>query len=95
MNGLRQFFVDKFDVRIYPTRKEMGMACAAEAGNVLRLLLAEKEDVNIIFASAPSQLEMLEGLLSKRGLRGIALTLFTWMSMLVCRRMPPRVSVTT
>lgn len=68
MEGLRQFFVDKFDVRIYPTREEMGMACAAEAGKILRQLLAENESVSIIFASAPSQLEMLEGLLIQEGI---------------------------
>jgi glucosamine-6-phosphate deaminase len=68
MDSLRQFFVDKFDVRVYPTRKEMGTACAAEAGKVLRQLLAEKESVNIIFASAPSQLEVLEGLLIQEGI---------------------------
>jgi glucosamine-6-phosphate deaminase len=68
MEGIRQFFVDKFDVRVYPTRKEMGTACAVEAGNVIRQLLAEKEDVNIIFASAPSQLEVLEGLLNEKGI---------------------------
>jgi glucosamine-6-phosphate deaminase len=68
MEGIRQFFVDKFDVRVYPTRKEMGTACAAEAGKTLRHLLAEKKEVNIIFASAPSQLEVLEGLLSDGGI---------------------------
>ncbi len=68
MEGIRQFFVDKFDVRVYPTRKEMGTACAVEAGNVIRQLLAEKGDVNIIFASAPSQLEVLEGLLTEGGI---------------------------
>jgi glucosamine-6-phosphate deaminase len=68
MEGLRHFFVDKLEVRIYPTREEMGMACAVVAGRILRRLLAEKESVSIIFASAPSQLEMLEGLLIQEGI---------------------------
>jgi glucosamine-6-phosphate deaminase len=68
MEGKNQFFVDKLEVRIYPTREEMGKGCAAEAGKILRQLLAEKESVNIIFASAPSQLEVLEGLLLQKGI---------------------------
>jgi glucosamine-6-phosphate deaminase len=68
MEGLRQFFVDKLDVRIYPTRVEMGLACAVEAGNILRQLLAEQESVSTIFASAPSQLEMLAGLQEQEGI---------------------------
>ena len=68
MEGIRQFFVDKLDVRIYPTREEMGLACAVEAGNILRQLLAEQETVSTIFASAPSQLEMLAGLRVQEGI---------------------------
>jgi glucosamine-6-phosphate deaminase len=68
MENMTQFFVDKLDVRVYPTRAEMGKACAEEAGGVLRQLFAVKETVNIIFASAPSQLEVLESLLHMEGI---------------------------
>ncbi|MCJ7623404.1 MAG: glucosamine-6-phosphate deaminase [Anaerolineaceae bacterium] len=68
MEGIRHFFVDKLDVRIYPTREEMGTACAIDAGNVLKQMLKEQNTASIIFASAPSQLEMLAGLLVQEGI---------------------------
>ena len=68
MDGITQFFVNQLNVRIYPTRNHMGKACALESGQRLRQLLAEKEEVNIIFASAPSQLEALDGLRDEQGI---------------------------
>ena len=68
MEKMKQFFVDKLDVRVFPTREEMGLACAAEACEKIRGLLAEKESVSIIFASAPSQLEVLAGMLAQKEL---------------------------
>jgi glucosamine-6-phosphate deaminase len=62
MEIMTQFYVDQLNVRIYPTRDQMGKGCGAEAGSCLRRLLAEKEEVNIIFASAPSQLDALAAL---------------------------------
>jgi len=68
LEGTRQFFVDNLDVRVYPTRDLMGKACAMEAGEKIRQRLAEKETVNIIFASAPSQLEALDALRAEEGI---------------------------
>ena len=48
MESMEKFFVDKLDVRVLTTRDQMGEACAMEAGNKLRQLLAEKDIVNII-----------------------------------------------
>ena len=48
-------------VKIFDTRGEMGKVAAQEAGECLRALLAHKDEVNCIFASAPSQNELLDG----------------------------------
>jgi glucosamine-6-phosphate deaminase len=41
------------DVKIFPDREEMGKAAAGNASVCLRALLAEKDEVNCIFAAAP------------------------------------------
>lgn len=64
----KQFVIDKLNVSIFPTRELMGKACAKEAGEIICRLLLEKECVNLIFASAPSQLDMLNALMSEDGI---------------------------
>jgi glucosamine-6-phosphate deaminase len=54
---------DKLTIQIYETRKELGEAAAAMASAKINELLAEKDEVNIIFAAAPSQNEFLAALL--------------------------------
>jgi glucosamine-6-phosphate deaminase len=68
MEYMKQFFVDSLDVRILPTREQMGKACAVEAGKTIRRLLGEKESISIIFASSPSQVEMLNALIIENGI---------------------------
>lgn len=43
----------------FSTREEMGRAAAADAIDALAQMLADKAEVNIVFAAAPSQNEML------------------------------------
>lgn len=55
-------FEDKKDMMKYyvgETREDMGRLAATIAGNKIKQLLKEKDDVRIIFASAPSQDEVL------------------------------------
>lgn len=59
---LKQIKKDKLSVEIHVSRREMGEAAAAAAAACLRALLAEQEEVNVIFAAAPSQNETLEAL---------------------------------
>ncbi|RPE07973.1 glucosamine-6-phosphate deaminase [Chitinophaga lutea] len=54
--------VDNLQVHLYETRQQMGEAAAAMAADRIRLLLQEKETLNIVFAAAPSQQEFLEAL---------------------------------
>ena len=51
-------------VEIYDTRVAMGDAAGAAAAAHLRALLAEKDEVNVIFAAAPSQNEMVAALIA-------------------------------
>ncbi len=59
MVPIRSFNADRLQVNVYPTREEMGMAAAKDAAAQIQQLLNAKQFVNIIFAAAPSQNEML------------------------------------
>ena len=54
--------VDKLEVRIFETRAEMGNAAAADIQRKFCELLREKPYINVIFAAAPSQNEVLAAL---------------------------------
>ena len=58
-----KFKVDRLDVNIYPSNREMGQAAAKAIGDDLCTLLAQKKEVNVMFAAAPSQNTTLEALL--------------------------------
>ncbi len=53
---------DELEVTIYDSREEMGRSSAKEAIDYLCKLLETKEEVNCVFAAAPSQNEFLEAL---------------------------------
>ena len=57
---------DLLTVKIYETRKEMGCAAAAEIKERILALLETKESINMIFAAAPSQNEVLAALANDR-----------------------------
>ena len=52
-------------VKIYDTRDNMGIAAADDIATAIKELLAEKEEINMIFAAAPSQNDMLLHLCEK------------------------------
>ena len=54
--------VDNLTVKKYTTRKEMGAAAARDIRNAIRTLLEKKAEINVIFAAAPSQNEVLRAL---------------------------------
>ena len=56
------FQKDKLRVQIYPTRREMGSAAAKDVAETINILLKQQQEVNMIFAAAPSQNEFLEEL---------------------------------
>jgi len=56
---------DRLTTQVHDSRNAMGAAAAAHAAHVIRELLKTKEVVNVIFAAAPSQNEMLANLLKE------------------------------
>ena len=50
---------DLLEVKIYDTRDELGKSSAADAGEKIRMLLKQKETINMVFGAAPSQNEFL------------------------------------
>lgn len=58
------FKKENLEVKIFPTREEMGEDAANDVLNALRKLLKEKEEVNMIFAAAPSQSDMMKALMA-------------------------------
>lgn len=62
---MRQISKEKLDVQIYAGRPELGNAAADTFSEKVSELLKDKEYINIIFASAPSQNEFLAELLKR------------------------------
>ena len=56
---------DKLLCKIFSTRDKMGAAAADEIYSAITALLEKKESINMIFAAAPSQNEVLENLCKK------------------------------
>ena len=61
---MKSFNKDLLKVKVYESRKAMGAGAAADIRAKLISLLAAKDEVNVIFAAAPSQNETLEALCS-------------------------------
>ncbi len=61
---MKEFKKDKLTVKALPTREEMGKVAAADIHDCILSLLAEKESINMIFAAAPSQNDVLQSLIA-------------------------------
>ena len=59
---MKQLKVDNLDVKIFETRTEMGAVAAADIKAKFCELLANKAEINVIFAAAPSQNDVLKSL---------------------------------
>lgn len=59
MAEIRTIRKDELVVRVFDSRTCMGAAAAGHAAEMIRIVAAQKEEVNIIFAAAPSQNEFL------------------------------------
>ncbi len=59
---VKHFFKDKLEIKVFKTRGELGYAVASEAALHIRMLLKTKNEINVVFASAPSQNEFLSSL---------------------------------
>ena len=61
----KKFIVDELKVFCYPTRAEMGEAGAKYAAALIRKVIEEKGEANLIFASSPSQMDVLTSILNE------------------------------
>ncbi len=68
MSLCKRTTADNLKVDIYETRADMGKAAGLAAADHLRRLLSEKDEVNVIFAAAPSQNEMIAALIAEDGI---------------------------
>ena len=59
---MKEFKKDKLTVKVMATRAEMGRVAAEDIRERILALLAEKDEINMIFAAAPSQNEVLKSL---------------------------------
>lgn len=60
------FQKDCLQVYVFPDRCAMGVFAAADAARSIRKLLSKKQELNMVFAAAPSQNEFLEALCSEK-----------------------------
>ena len=63
---MKELTCDILKVKIFDTRTDMGKCAAAETAVLMRSLLARKEEVNMVFAAAPSQDEFLAALIAEK-----------------------------
>lgn len=59
---MREFKADKLTVKIMPNRTEMGEVAASDIVTAIKEALSKKEEINMIFAAAPSQNDVLKAL---------------------------------
>ena len=57
---MKKFMADKLDVRVFENRDLMGRAAAEDISACIKNLLQTKEQINMIFAAAPSQNDVLK-----------------------------------
>ncbi|MBR4895747.1 MAG: glucosamine-6-phosphate deaminase [Clostridia bacterium] len=65
---MKAFVKDRLTVRILKSREEMGKNAARDIAAEMRRLLAERDEINMIFAAAPSQNETLAALAIEEGI---------------------------
>lgn len=68
MSILKEFQTDSLHTKIFDTRKNMGNAAGKDIAKTIRTLLSKKDEINMIFAAAPSQNETLEALINEDGI---------------------------
>ena len=61
---MKEFTKDLLKVKVMPTRKEMGEVAAKDIHDWIIALLGERDEINMIFAAAPSQNDVLKSLIA-------------------------------
>jgi glucosamine-6-phosphate deaminase len=65
---IKELKVDNLKVEVFGDRVEMGRAAASDAVACIRELLSRKDEINMVFAAAPSQNEFLAALAAEPGI---------------------------
>lgn len=65
---IREFTKENLRIKVFASRQQMGEDGAEKAAERIRKLLDEKQTVNILFAAAPSQNELLDNLALQPGI---------------------------
>ncbi len=68
MSILEEFQTEFLHTKIFDTRENMGNAAGKDIAKTIRTLLDTKDEINMIFAAAPSQNETLETLIKEDGI---------------------------
>ena len=63
---MKSYRVDKLQVEIYENRTLMGEAAAQDIKDKIAELLSQKQTINMIFAAAPSQNDVLKALVEDK-----------------------------
>ena len=67
-NEMKTFKKEKLTVKVFPTREVMGIDAAKDVASAINELLQKKEEINMIFAAAPSQQEFMQHLISDKSI---------------------------
>ncbi len=65
---MKTLLKDNLKIEIFESRDAMGQKAGSDAAECIKKLLSEKEEVNVIFAAAPSQNETLAALIKAEGI---------------------------
>ena len=76
MQAIKKYKVDRLNANVYGSRTDLGVAAASAVGHKIREMLNSKNELRIIFAAAPSQVELLENLSNHIDLDWAAITAF-------------------
>ncbi|HHY25021.1 MAG TPA: glucosamine-6-phosphate deaminase [Clostridiaceae bacterium] len=68
MSKIKEIKADNLTVKMFDSRQAMGENAAKEAASKIKELLAQKPEINMIFAAAPSQNEFLDSLIGDKGI---------------------------
>ena len=62
------FTKEMLAVKIFPDREEMGKEAAKDVSKTIQELLSKKEEINMIFAAAPSQSDFMKELINDKSI---------------------------
>ena len=74
--NIKYFTKDMMQCYVYENRTDMGTAAAKDIAAMIRVLLSEKDSINMMFAAAPSQSDALSALLDEPGIDWSKITAF-------------------